>query len=119
MLEYLDIVVGESYSAAPECGEDEQLYVDVAEVAHQQGGGEEGNQYDYTSHRRGTLLLHLSGKAEVADAFAYLLALEPADNPAAGEESDEHTNDYGRHGPEAQVGHEPHSGEVDILKMCE
>ena len=35
------------------------------------------------------------------------------------EESYEHTYDYGRHCPEAQVGHKPHSGEVDVFEMCE
>ena len=118
MLEYLYIIVGESYASAPYCGEDEQLDVDVAEVAYQQHAHQQGEDYNDAAHRRGALLLHLAGQAEVPYAFADLLALEPADDASACEEGYQHADDYCGHGPEGQEVHKPHSGEVYILEMC-
>ena len=119
VLEHLDIVVGEAYSAAPDRRQDEQLDIDVAEVAYQQYGNQQRNQNDDSTHGRGALLLHLTRKAEVAYAFADLLALQPSDDAASCEKGDQHAQHDGGHGPEREVGHQPDSGESRVLQIIE
>ena len=50
VLEYLDIVVGESETSAPDGGEDKQLYIDIGKVAEQQRRDQDGQDDDHASH---------------------------------------------------------------------
>ena len=119
MFEYFYIIVGETYAAAPYRSEDKELDVDIAEVADKQDRDQQRNQDDDSSHGRCPFLLHLAGETEVADAFTYLLALQPADDAAAGEESNQHAQHDGCHRPEGEVGHQTDSGESCVLQIIE
>ena len=112
MLEHLDVVVGEAYAPAPDGGEHQQYGVDVVEAAHQQHRAQQRDYYDDASHRGGALLLHLALETEVAYGFAYLVALEPGNDLPAGEEGYQHADHGRQQGPERQVVHEPHAGDV-------
>ena len=119
VLEYLDIVVREAYASAPHGGEKEQLHVDVAEVADQQGAHQQRCDDDDAAHGRGALFLHLAFQAEVAYGLADLGLLQAADDGSAGEECEEHAYHHGRYGPERQERHQVVAREVDVLEKIE
>ena len=100
MLENLDVVVQEAYSAAPYGGDEQQDGVDAVEPADQQRGSQEGYHDDEAAHGGGAFLLHLALESEVADGLSDLVLLQPADYLASGDEGNKHAYDGGCHCPE-------------------
>ena len=97
VLEHLYIIIGETDSAAPYSGENQQLSIYVGQVAEKQGGHQDGKQDDDTAHSRGALLLHLTFESEIANRLANLLFLKPSDDSPSGEERYQHCRNECKH----------------------
>ena len=76
MLLDFDIVIAESESAEPDCGDEHQQHVYIAEVAHKEAWDDDGYDYYDATHSGGAFLLHLSFKSEVTDNLTYLHQLQ-------------------------------------------
>ena len=115
VLEHLDVVVGKAQSAAPEGAHQQQLDIDVAEVAEQEHAAQDGEDDDEAAHRGGAFFLHLIRQAQVSHGFPDLLGPQPVDDLVAGKQGHQHGHHGRCHGPEAQVVHQAHAREIHSL----
>ncbi len=80
LLEYLDVVVGKAQRPQPDCGNQHQYHINIAQFAQQQAGNEYGKNNDDTAHAGYSHLVY----AERVDAgitlrFGNLLAFQQVD----------------------------------------
>ena len=75
VFEDLDVVIGESKRSAPYRGQEQELDVDVPQVAEQQDRNHNRKDDDDTTHCRSAFLLHLAFQPEIPDCLSDLLAL--------------------------------------------
>ena len=112
----LYIVVGESYAAAPDRGDELEYGVDAVQPAYQECAHQHGKDDDDPAHRGGAFLLHLAFEAEVADFFSYLMPAEHGYYLLPYEECYEHAYYGGEHGPERQVAEQSHARNTQAIK---
>ena len=108
----LEIVVGEAQGAAPEGAHEQQDDIDARQVAEEQDAGEEAQDDDDAAHGGDPLLELGPVEAQVAGNVADLVALQDADDPLAHEQGEQDRRHRGHHGPEGQVMHQSHAGDV-------
>ena len=101
--ENLDVVVQTADQAEPDRRHEQQLDVDVVQLAEEQHRDQDGDEDDDAAHRGGAAFLELSLEPEVADVLADLLAAQEVDDLAAEDDDDQQREDDGRRRAERNI----------------
>ena len=110
--ENLDVVVQTADQAEPDRRHEQQLDVDVVQLAEEQHRDQDGDENDHAAHRGRAFLLQLALKPEVADLLADLLAAQEVDDRTSKDNDDQQREDDGCRGAEGDVLEHSRAGEV-------
>lgn len=118
--ENLDVVVQSADQTEPDGRHEQQLDVDVVQLADEQHRDQDGDENDHAAHRGRAFLLQLALKPEVADVLADLLAAQEVDDRTSEDNDDQQRQNDGRRGPEGDVLEHSRAGKViDLVQIPE
>ena len=115
MLGEFFVVVEEAERTEPQSRHEHQEHVDVRQVAHEQAGHDDGEDYDYTAHGGSAGFLGLALEVEIAHNLTHLHQLQALDNAFSHENRQEHGKDKCHARTERKVGHQTCAGHVEVL----